>query len=218
MNLEQLCWVAENGGDKKYRDIAITHANTTLKNHFRKDHSSYHVVDYDINTGKVLKKLTHQGLADSSAWARGQAWGLYGYTVMYRFTKKKKYLKQANAIAKFMIHHPNMPDDMVPYWDYDAASGPSTYRDASAAAVMASALLELSRYSKKHQQEYKMVAEKQIQSLSSDVYRAKAGGNGGFILQHSVGSLPGNSEVDVPITYADYFFLEALKRYKDWYL
>ncbi len=218
MNLEQLCWVTDNGGEKKYKQIAINHANTTLKNHFRKDNSSYHVVDYDLQTGKVLKKATHQGLADSSAWSRGQAWGLYGFTMMYRFTKDKKYLKQAEAIAKFMIHNPNMPEDMIPVWDYDAPEGKAALRDASAGAVMASALLELSQYSKKKKEEYKAVAETAIRSLSSEKYRGKAGENGGFILMHSVGALPFNSEVDVPLTYADYYFLEALKRYKDWYL
>lgn len=219
MNLEQLCWVSKNGGDKKYTEIAIQHANTTFKNHFRNDYSSYHVVDYDLTNGNVIKKVTHQGLADSSAWARGQAWGLYGYTMMYRFTKDRKYLKQANRIASFLLHHPNLPEDKIPYWDFNAAPGAGSLRDASAASIMASALLELAQYSKNGMKnEYILTADKILRSLSSDNYKAKLGENGGFILKHSVGSLPGNSEVDVPLTYADYYFLEALKRYKDWYL
>jgi unsaturated chondroitin disaccharide hydrolase len=219
MNLELLNWVTDNGGDKKFKEIAINHANSTIKNHFRRDYSSYHVLDYDMKTGEVLQKKTAQGAADSSAWARGQAWGLYGFTVMYRFTKDKRYLEQAKHIAGFMLNDPNMPVDGIPYWDYDAPGIPNTYRDASAGAVMASALLELGQYvSKKDRQLYVAVAEKVLRGLASDTYRAKLGENGGFLLAHSVGSLPHKSEVDVPLTYADYYFLEGLLRYKKWYL
>jgi len=219
MNLEQLCWVSKNGSDKKYIDIAREHANTTLQNHFRKDYSSYHVVDYDINNGTVLKKGTHQGLADSSAWSRGQSWALYGYTMMYRYSRDEKYLQQADHIADFILHHTDLPEDKIPYWDYNAPVTDTTLRDASAASVMASALLELGQYTKgKQKAEYVETAKRILITLSSDGYRSGAGENGGFILKHSVGSLPGNSEVDVPLTYADYYFLEALKRYKDWYL
>lgn len=219
MNLELLSWVSDHGGDKKYKEIAITHANSTIKNHFRPDFSSYHVVDYDMKTGKVLQKITAQGAADSSAWSRGQAWGLYGYTMMYRFTKDKQYLKQAKNIAKFMLNDPNMPADMIPYWDYDAPGIPNTYRDASAGAVMASALLELAQYADKaERKQYLSAAETALKTLASDTYRAKLGENGGFLLKHSVGSIPHNSEIDVPLTYADYYFLEALHRYKNWYL
>jgi hypothetical protein len=219
MNLELLNWVTDNGGDKKYKEIAITHANTTLKNHFRPDHSSYHVLDYDLKTGTVSRKKTAQGYADESAWARGQSWGFYGYTVMYRFTKNQRYLNRAKSIASFILNHPNLPADGIPYWDFNAPDIPKTYRDASAGAVLASGLLELAQYvKKKEQKKYIAAAEKILRSLSSDAYRAKWGTNGGFLLMHSTGSLPAKSEVDVPLTYADYYFLEALKRYKDWYL
>jgi hypothetical protein len=219
MNLELLHWVSDNGGEKRFKEIAVTHANTTLQNHFRANYSSYHVVDYDLNTGAVIKKITWQGAADSSAWSRGQAWGLYGYTMLYRFTKNKIYLNQAKHIAGFLMHHPNLPADKIPYWDFNAPGIPNANRDASAAAIMASAFLELGRYvSKNEKAELLNTAEKILRSLSSDAYRAKAGENGGFILLHSVGSIPHKSEVDVPLTYADYYFLEALKRYKDWYL
>ncbi|TDE44519.1 glucuronyl hydrolase [Flavobacterium rhamnosiphilum] len=219
MNLELLSWVTDNGGDAKYKEIAITHANTTIKNHFRPDFSSYHVIDYDLNTGKVLKKITAQGAADSSAWSRGQSWALYGYTMMYRFTKDKKYLDQAKNIAKFILNHPNLPEDKIPYWDFNAPNMPNALRDASAGAVVASALLELGQYAnKKEKKLYLTSAEKMIQSLASDKYRAKLGENGGFLLMHSVGSIPHKSEIDVPLTYADYYFLEALLRYKKWYL
>ena len=218
MNLELLEWAAKNGGNKRLHEIAVNHSNTTLKNHFRPDNSSYHVLDYDLKAGKVARKVTHQGYADESAWARGQAWGLYGYTVMYRETKDQKYLDQANKIASFILHHPNLPADKIPYWDFDAPGAPSLKRDVSAGAITASALLELAKYSKAQSKEYVAVAEKILQSLSAPQYRAPLGTNGGFLLLHSVGHLPGNSEVDVPLTYADYYFIEALSRYKKWYL
>jgi unsaturated chondroitin disaccharide hydrolase len=217
MNLELLYWASVNGDSSRYKEIALNHANTTLKNHFRPNYSSYHVLDYNLATGAVLAKKTQQGAADCSAWSRGQGWALYGYTLMYRFSKDKKYLQQAEGIANFILNHPNLPADKVPYWDFDAPHIPK--RDASAAAVMASALLELGQYTIGAQkQKYIGAAEKMLQSLSSDVYRVKAGENGGFLLKHSTGALPINSEVDVPLIYADYYFLEALKRYKDWYL
>jgi len=219
MNLELLEWTSKNGGAKQFGDIAVNHANTTLKNHFRPDYSSFHLVDYDLSTGKVMRRITRQGAADSSAWSRGQAWGLYGYTMMYRFTKNTRYLSQAAHIAKFILDHPRLPSDKIPYWDFDAPGIPNTYRDASAAAVMASAFLELGKYTKGQSRiPYIATAEKIIQVLSSPAYLAKLGTNGGFLLKHSVGALPFKSEVDVPLTYADYYFVEALIRYKNWYL
>ncbi|WP_160711604.1 glycoside hydrolase family 88 protein [Chitinophaga solisilvae] len=217
MNLELLTWATRASGDKKFEQIARTHANTTIKNHFRKDYSSYHVIDYDPANGAVLQKKTHQGYADSSAWSRGQAWGLYGYTMMYRETKDKAYLNQARHIADYILNNPAMPADLIPYWDYNAPDIPNALRDVSAGAVAASALLELSRFtSKTEAQRYWTAAEKMLSSLCSPAYLAKEGENNHFILLHSVGSLPHNSEVDVPLTYADYYFVEALLRYKMW--
>ena len=218
MNLEFLCEMTKLSGDSSFYKVAVTHANTTLKNHYRSDFSSYHVIDYDTVTGKKIKGYTAQGAFDESAWARGQSWGLYGFTMMYRETRKKEYLDEANNIAKFLLHHKNMPADKIPYWDYDAKDIPNTYRDASAAAILCSALLELAKYSNKTQQkEYMDVAITILKSLSSS-YRAAMGTNGGFILKHGVGHLPAKSEVDVPLTYGDYYFIEALIRYKNWYL
>ena len=213
MNLELLFWAAKETKDSKFRDIAIQHADTTLKNHFRPDHSCVHVVDYDPATGKIIRKKTHQGIADESSWARGQAWGLYGYTLMYRETKDQKYLDQAVRIASFLLGHPRMPADKIPYWDYDDPKIPNAPRDASAAAIMASALLELSTYVQLPEKgRFQTFAEKQVRSLASPAYRAKLGENGNFILMHSTGNHPKNSEIDVPINYADYYFLEALLR------
>jgi unsaturated chondroitin disaccharide hydrolase len=219
MNLELLYWSSKNGGESTFSEIANNHAITTLKNHFRSDNSSYHVVDYDLNTGNILKKITWQGAHDTSAWSRGQSWGLYGYTMMYRFTKNDIYLSQAKKIANFLVNHPNLPSDKIPLWDFNVINNKNTLRDASAGAIMASALLELATYvNKKDKKIYIQAAETIILSLGSTIYLSKEGQNDGFFLKHSVGSIPNNSEVDVSLTYADYYFLESLQRYKKWYL
>lgn len=216
MNLELLFYATKITGDSSFYKIAVTHANTTMKNHFRSDFSSYHVVNYNPNTGEVQQRRTAQGYANESAWARGQAWGLYGYTVMYRETHDKMYLQQAENIARFILANPNLPADKIPYWDYNAPNIPNALRDASAAAVMASAFLELCSYAdKKDGQVYFTTAETIIRNLSSPIYLAKASSNGGFILQHSVGHMPEKKEIDVPLTYADYYFIEALQRYQN---
>lgn len=212
MNLELLFEATKLTGDSSFYNIAVSHANTTMKNHFRPDYSSFHVVDYDTATGKVIKKTTHQGYSNESAWARGQAWGLYGYVMCYRETGNKTYLQQAEHIASFILNNPHLPADLVPYWDFDAPNIPDEPRDASAAAITASALYELSTY-EKNDKTYKLTAGKIIRSLTNN-YRSPLGENKGFILLHSTGSKPSNSEVDVPISYADYYYLEALLRKK----
>jgi unsaturated chondroitin disaccharide hydrolase len=209
MNLELLFWATKASGDSTFYDIAVSHAETTMKNHFREDNSSYHVVNYDTLTGNVLDKHTHQGYAHESAWSRGQAWGLYGYTLMYRETGDERFLNQATKIAEYILNHPNMPKNMVPYWDFNAPGIPNEPRDASAAAVISSALYELSSYAGEKKDRYLHAANKILESLSSPAYRAIIGQNNNFILLHSVGSKPMGSEVDVPIVYADYYFLEA---------
>jgi rhamnogalacturonyl hydrolase YesR len=215
MNLELLFWATRVSGDSSFYKIAVTHANTTMKNHFRPDYSSYHVVNYDLETGNVKQRKTAQGAADESAWARGQAWGLYGFTVMYRETKDTKYLDQARHIASFILSHPNLPADKIPYWDFNAPGIPNALRDASAGAIIASALLELCRYvDTKTAKQYIQTAETILNTLSTSQYKATIGANGGFILQHCVGHKPQGTEVDVPLTYADYYFIEAMRRYE----
>jgi len=209
MNLEMLFWASKVTGNPKYREVAISHANTTLANHFRENMSSYHVVDYDTITGKAIAKVTHQGLKDDSSWARGQAWGLYGYTICYRETGDKKYLDAAKKIAAYI--KTNLPEDLVPYWDYNDPAIPNAYRDASAAAITSSALFMLSSLTKEGKAEYAALAEKMLNSLSSPKYLAEFGTNGGFLITHCVGNMPKKLEVDTPLNYADYYYLEALK-------
>lgn len=215
MNLELLFWATQVTSDSTYYDIAVKHADTTLKNHFRADNSLYHGLNYHPETGNIKHYQGGQGFSDKSAWARGQAWGLYGYTLMYRFTRDTKYLDQAVKIAEFILNHPNMPKDLIPYWDFNAPGIPDALRDASAAAINSSGLLELCRYVPEPlSRKYVKAAEKMLQILSSPQYTAAEGTNGGFILKHSVGNIPSLTEVDMPLSYADYYYVEALNRYK----
>ena len=215
MNLELLFRATEITGDSSYYEVAVKHADTTLKNHVRADNSIYHALNYDAPTGRVKEFQAGQGAARTSVWARGQAWGVYGFTMAYRFTKDERYLRQAIGTADFMLSHPNMPKDLIPYWDFEAPGIPNALRDASAAAILCSGLLELSRYVEGAAQRRCMkAAEKILRVLSSSEYTAAAGTNGGFILKHSVGNMPAKKEVDVPLTYADYYYVEALCRYK----
>lgn len=210
MNLELLFEATRLSGDSTYWKVAVSHANKTLENQFRKDGSCYHVVDYDPNNGAVLHRQTAQGYADNSAWARGQAWAVYGYTVCYRYTHDRKYLDQAVKTLNFVMQNPNIPDDLIPYWDFDAPNIPNEPRDVSSAACIASALYEMNNYLPDNG--YTSLADRIIRSLSSPEYRAPLGKNGCFLLMHSVGSIPHNNEIDVPLNYADYYFLEALTR------
>lgn len=216
MNLELLYWASKVSGNKKYADIATQHAEKTMKEHFRKNYSCYHVVSYDTISGQPEAKQTNQGCADESSWARGQAWALYGYTMVYRETQDKRFLHHAEQVADFLINHSTMPQDGIPYWDFDAPDIPNVPRDASSAAIMASGLLELSQYvsEKEKADQYFKFAEKQLSTLCSPQYTAEIGENGFFILKHSVGNMPIDSEIDAPLTYADYYYLEALSRYK----
>lgn len=228
MNLELLFEASKLSGDRKYRDIALQHAQTTMKNHYRKDYSSYHVVDYDTLTGEVLDRATCQGLLDESSWARGQAWGLYGFVTCYRYTGDEAYLNFARNIADYIIEHPNLPEDKIPYWDYEAAipgqqpewdyheeDFKEIPRDASAAAITCSALLELKDYSTENKDRYTDAARDILSSLSSPEYMSYEGKNKYFLLNHSVGSIPHGVEIDVPLVYADYYFLESLVRYSN---
>ncbi|MFZ4583006.1 MAG: glycoside hydrolase family 88 protein [Paludibacter sp.] len=213
MNLELLFNATRFTGDSSYYKIAVEHATVNMKHHFRPDASCYHVVSYDTITGLPEHKGTWQGYSHSSSWARGQAWALYGYTVVYRETRNPIFLEMANRTADFLLNHPRMPKDLIPYWDFDAPNIPNEKRDASTASVMCSALIELSEYvNAEKSKHYMNVAKRQLINLSSAGYLASVGENGNFILKHSVGSMPHKGEVDVPLTYADYYFVEAMLR------
>jgi hypothetical protein len=223
MNLEMLFAASRISGDPKYRDIAISHADTTLKNHFRDDWSTYHVVAYDPETGEVAGKRTWQGYSDNSTWARGQAWAIYGYTMAYRETRDERYLNAATKAADWYIAH--LPEDMVPAWDFNAGQDGYTpdagsyaskdagtqYKDASAAALVSSALAELSEYAGRKDLYKKGKA--MLDALNSPAYRAPVGANGGYLIMHCTGAMSLRSELDVPLCYADYYYVEALKRY-----
>jgi len=213
MNLEMLFWAAKNGGDKKLYDIAVSHATVTMNNHFREDGSSYHVAVYDTISGKFIKGLTHQGYADNSVWARGQAWAIYGFTMTYRETKDIKYLRFSEKVADYYLNR--LPEDYVPYWDFDVPGIPDVPRDASAAAIAASALLELSQLvdNKEAASKYRNAAIKMLQSLGTEKYQARD--HQPSFLLHSTGHLPGNSQIDAAIIYADYYYIEALMRLKN---
>lgn len=213
MNLELLTWASKASGNQKYKDVAIKHAETSLKHHFRPDYSSYHVVLYDSTTGNVIKKHTAQGYSDDSRWARGQAWGLYGYVMMYRETGKKEFLQQALNISDLFIRL--LPKDTIPFWDFDAPKIPNEVKDASSAAVAASGLLELALLveEEKLAEKYYNAAFLMLNALSGPKYLAY-GKSYECVLLHSAYHVPKNYEVDVNISYADYYYLEALSRLK----
>jgi len=214
MNLEMLTWAAREAGEPRLHEIAVRHADATLVHHCRPDGGTVHLVDFDPASGAVRARRTVQGAADGSTWARGQAWGLYGFTMMYRETRLARYLQQAERMARFVIDHPRLPADRVPYWDFDAPGIPAEPRDASAAAITASALLELATHlpDPAFAQRCRTLAREQLAALASPAYLAAPGSNGGFLLRHSVGALPHGVEIDVPLVYADYYLLEALLR------
>ena len=212
MNLELLTRAAALFDVPEWKEIALTHARTTMKNHFREDHSSYHLVDYNPEDGSIIRKQTVQGYADDSAWSRGQSWGLYGFTMMYRETGEEEFLQQAQAIAEFLL--PLSRERAVPAWDYNAPAESVAQDDASAAAVMASALFDLADLAPSPAAlTYRLRAEFILEELCKDKYLCAPGECGGFLLKHSTGNYPAGKEVDVPLTYTDYYFMEALYRY-----
>ena len=210
LNLELLFEATRISGDSTYHNIAVKHANTTLKNQFRVDHSVYHVVNYDTISSAVKTKDTHQGFNKNSSWARGQGWAIYGYTMCYRYTKNPAYLAQVEHTLKFYMNHENLPEDGIPYWDFNDTDIPNAPRDASAAAVVTSAVFELYGYTKN--KSYLDFANRTLRVLNSDAYLLNDTIQGPFILNHSTGNWPKDDEINEPIVYADYYFLEALLR------
>lgn len=212
MNLELLFEATKISGDSTFHDIANKHAYTTLKNHFRSDGSIYHVVDYDTISGDIRMKVTHQGINDESVWARGQGWGIYGFTMAYRYTKNQVFLDRAIATADFYLNHKTLREDGIPYWDFHDPKIPNAPRDVSAATVIASALIELHGYT--NSQAYLDYSKKVVNTLKSQEYILGDNIKAPFILDHSTGNWPKNDEIDEPIVYGDYYFLETLLRLK----
>lgn len=212
MNLELLYFASGYSGNPYYKQVAISHADKTLENHFRDDYSCWHVVDYNPHDGTAIARGTHQGFSDNSTWTRGIAWAVYGYIISYKATKKQVYLKQALQVLDFLLSHKKLPRDLIPYWDMDCPDIPNTYRDVSSAAILASALVDLHLIT--NEAYYLDVCLKLIRTLGSKKYMAQSEKNPGFILEHSVGNLPQGTEIDVPIIYADYYFIEALIKLK----
>ena len=214
MNLELLEWAAKNGGDKNFLAVAKSHADKTNRNHFRADSSAYHIIDYNPENGKIFSYRAGQGASADGTWARGQAWAVYGFTMMYRETGDAAYLARAMRCADYVLSAPSLPADKVTYWDFKAPNIPNEERDTSAAAIFASAFLELAAYAPAERgRAYRAFAVRSLLSLASPAYFAKVGENGNFLLMHGVGHKPGGSEVDVPLNYGDYYFLEALVRF-----
>lgn len=213
MNLELLEWAAKSkNGEKRFADVARSHATVTMKNHFRADGGTYHVLNYSQKDGRIQEIRRGQGASCFTAWSRGQSWAIYGYTMMYRETKDKAYLEFAQKVSDYAINHPNMPEDGIPYWDYGA---PGEERDSSAGSIMAAGLLELANYVGAEKGEiYRNFAVKQLLSLASPAYFSEGDEIGHFLLKHGVGAKPSGSEIDTPLNYGDYYFLEALMRVK----
>ena len=213
MNLELLMNATKFSGNRRFADIARSHADVTMKNHFDAEGGTYHVLNYDQKTGWVMERRRGQGACVGTAWSRGQSWAIYGYTMMYRETGNRAYLDFAQKVSDYAIFHPNMPEDGVPYWDFGA---PGEERDSSAASIMASGLIELSTYvSAEKAAVYRAFAVKQLNSLASAAYYSKPGENGEWLLKHGVGAKPVGSEIDTPLNYGDYYFLEALLRFQE---
>jgi len=212
INMELLFWAAKNGGDQRLYEIAYKHAETTMNNHFRPDGSCYHVIVYNDQTGEFIKGVTHQGYADHTMWARGQAWAIYGFTMAYRETGDVRFWETAKKAANIYLQR--LPEDYIPYWDFDAPDIPNAPKDASAAAIVASALLEMSVLTKdvEESEKYRNVADNILESLSSSKYQSRDINNA-FLL-HCVGHIPNGYEIDASIIYADYYYIEALLRQK----
>ena len=209
MNLDMLFWASSHGGDPAWRQVAERHALTSSKAHVRDDGSTVHVALFDPTSGALTGRVTWQGYADTSVWARGQAWAIYGFTSAFEATSNPALLLTAERVADWFVAH--LPSDDVPYWDFSDPRIPNAERDASAAAIAASGLFELARAAGSADgPKYEVYAERILSALCSK-YVAPSGD---AILAHSVGGKPQGTEIDVGMVYADYYLLEAIARYR----
>ncbi|KAE8381914.1 Six-hairpin glycosidase-like protein [Aspergillus bertholletiae] len=184
LNLDLLFWAAKETGNEKFHDIAVAHARTTAKHHIRPDHSTVHVVNYDMQSGLPKSKFTHQGYSDQSCWARGQAWGIFGFMQTFEWTGDMEFLTTARSLADYFIHR--LPEDGVPYWDFDALMGSSCPRDTSAGMVAGCGMLLI----------YKALRD--VDEDATEIYlksamRILAGTVNGFMT-------PGNMRFDVRVS------------------
>ncbi|HMK39399.1 MAG TPA: hypothetical protein VK569_08665 [Bacteroidota bacterium] len=214
MNLELLFWGADHGAPASLKEHAVRHAQNTYRDFVRPDGSSYHVVRYNRYSGAIVNRGQIQGQSDSSTWTRGHAWFTYGMTVCYRYTKDEGFLEKACALADYFIRR--LTPDNVSAWDFDSLPEFRKTKDASATAIVSSALFELSTYVKDSTRRnlYRRKATAMLSALCSKDYLAE-GKETSAILLHSTQYLtqPGNQNTDKPAIFADYYFLEAIKRY-----
>jgi len=212
INLELLFWASKNGGTQRFYDMAVKHAETCMHTIIRPDYTTFHVAVFDTVDGHFIKGVTHQGYSDSSMWARGQAWGIYGYSMCFRETGKIEFLETAKKLADVFLER--LPKDGIPYWDFDDPAIPNAPKDASAAAIAASGLLELSgnMIDEEAKAKYKNAAMALLAKLSTPEYLS--GDKNQAFLMHSTGHKPNGTEIDASIIYADYYYLEALLRLK----
>ena len=221
LNMPLLFWAGEVTGDGEYAKKAEAHIKTAMKNIIREDHSTYHTFFFDVNTGEPKKGVTHQGYRDGSAWARGQAWGVYGTALGYRYTKEEKYIDAFRTVTEYFLSH--LPEDLVPYWDFEFTDGSDQPRDSSAAVIAACGMLEMSKYlSEEKAAYYTGLARRLLYALVTKCAVTDPAQSNGLLLHGTYAkSSPyntcPNNGVDECVIWGDYFYMEALTRLsRDW--
>lgn len=224
LNVPLLYWAAEETGDSRYREVAEKHVHTALRNVIREDYSTWHTFYFDIETGAPDHGATCQGYRDGSAWARGQAWGIYGTALSYRYTRKAEYLDTFRNITRYYLEH--LPKDMVPFWDLEFTDGDDQPRDSSSASITACGLLEMAKYLENPEEKayYENLAKRMLKSLYDHYAVKDPAQSNGLVLHstysnHSPYNTCGHYGVDECNAWGDYFYMEALTRlHKDWQL
>jgi len=215
MNLELLMWASENGGGTELRQIAISHADRALKEFFRPDGSTYHVVELNPNTGDVQRKYTAQGMADESCWSRGQTWAIYGFGYMYEVTKDQRYLDAAVKAAEYYLAH--LPADNVPPSDFNSGLDGLEFKDSSAACVASSALFRLSRLvpDAARKDKYSQAAVAALRAVTEPPYFSEGDDKAGMILYsaRNFHASPNHRLTNTSLIWSDYYLLEAIHQY-----
>ncbi|WP_416148794.1 glycosyl hydrolase [Salipaludibacillus sp. HK11] len=212
MNLSILFWASEQTGDPRFKSVAMKHADTILEHFIEADGSVHHIVNFNPETGERIEFIGGQGYASDSAWTRGTAWAIYGLTICYEYTGEDKYLQTAKNVAHFFIA--NLPEDYVPHWDFRIPEDVTSYRDSSAGAIAAPGLLLLAeKVPQKEAHIYKNAGEKILQSLYEN-YGAWDNPNEDGVILHGTGHYPEQKNLNNPLIYGDYFFVEGIARLK----